>query len=640
MKRKSEKKHSQPGGKTPRKAIQTSNSFEWRKYYGVLALILLISVIAYFPVFQNSLLSWDDDRYITNNPMIFSLNLKALFSRYVSGNYHPVTMLVLAAEYHFFGLNATGYHTVNLLLHLVNVVLVFYAVYLLSDKPMVAVVAALLFGIHPLHVESVAWAAELKDLLYTLFFLASYVCYLKYLNGRHKKFYLLALALFVVSLLSKAMAASLPLVLVLTDYFKGRQFNARTVLEKAPFFLLAIAIGVVAVLAQQSTDALTEIATYTFLQRFVFANYAFINYLFKLLIPLNLSAVYPYMVRSGAAIPSWYYAYLPAFLGLVAIIVYSLRFTKKLLFGVGFYTVTIFLVLQLLPVGRVIMADRYSYIPSIGIFYLAGEGLSFLWSKHQKLVAIITLVAFTLFFSVTTYARCGIWKNDISLWNDVISRYQNIDYAYYNRGIALVGENRNAEALSDFNKSIELNPGFVQAYYNRGNLYIIEKREEEALKDYTRAIGLNPGYAQAYYNRGKIFIKEKRNAEALQDYTKAIELNPGFVQAYYNRGNLFFYEKRNEEALDDYNKVIELKPDHADAYFNRGVVFYSEQRYEEAISNYSMAIRLKPDYAEAYYSRGLAEFYLRNSDAACLDLKHAAGLGYQPAADAARQMCR
>ncbi len=311
MGNKKRQKNHRPKVKNPPVAVK-AEEFDRRKIYGALILILIISFVVYLPVFHNGLLAWDDEGYINNNLLVHSFNLKEIFSQNVMGNYHPVSILILAIEYHFFGLNPAGYHAVNLLLHLINVLLVFYAVYLVSDKYAVALVASLLFGIHPLHVESVAWAAELKDLLYTLFFLSSYIFYLKYLKELKRaagaaagkvsatakatatatatatKFYYLALVLFAFSLLSKAMAASLPLVLILTDYFKGRKMDSRDAInrvsiEKAPFFVLAIILGIVAIFAQKSFGATDLTQGFTFFQRIVFASYGFVTYLVKLL---------------------------------------------------------------------------------------------------------------------------------------------------------------------------------------------------------------------------------------------------------------------------------------------------------------------------------------------------------------------
>jgi protein O-mannosyl-transferase len=643
-------------------------------YYLALAVILVLTIIIYLPVFHNRLLDWDDSAYIKNNPLIYSINLKEIFSHTIESNYHPVTILVLALEYHFFGLNATAYHAFNLLIHLLNVILVFYSIFLLSNKARVALVVALLFGIHPLHVESVAWAAELKDLLYTFFFLLSYIFYLKYLKTTQKKSYFFSLVLFLVSLLAKAMAASLPVVLILTDYFKDRKITVKTITEKLPFLLLAFIFGIVAVYAQKSTGAISDVTVFHFHQRVVFACFGFITYIFKLLLPFNLSSFYPYPIDPGANIPIIYYAYVLCFIGVATYVIYSLRFTKNIIFGMGFFTVTVFLVLQLLPVGSAVMADRYSYIPSIGIFYLAGEGVNFLWNKKIKTAPVIILSVFTVLFSLQAHARCGVWENDMTLWNDVINKYKTVPIAYNNRGLIFKDRNRNEEALKDFNKAIELNPAYASAYNNRGNIYISKNRYDEALKDYNKAIGLKPDYADAYNDRGNLFMNENKYKEAINDYIKAIELKPDFAFTYNNRGLAFMSENKNDEALKDFDKAIQLKTDYAEAYYNRGNLFmnknmtsnamrdyqkaieikpdyaeaynnlgnlsYIEKRNEEAINYFTKSISLKPQYAQAYYNRAVVEYFLNKKEEACTDLKLAAKMGYQPAIQIMPQICK
>jgi len=616
-------------------SLKTNYSPDRRDYIGI-SLILLITFIVYRVSLSNGFVNWDDDKYIQNNPLITSIDLKALFSTYVMGNYHPFTMLGYAIEYQFFGLNATGYHVIDLLLHLVNVLLVFYTVFYLSNKTIVALIACLFFGIHPMHVESVAWASELKDLLYSFFFLASYIFYLKYVKDQNKKFYFFSLLLFLCSLLSKGMAVSLPVVLLLTDYFKGRKIIKQTVIEKLPFFLLAIIFGIVAVYAQKSLGA-TESTVFQFSQRIIFAGYAFITYLIKLLIPLNLSSYYPYPIKVGGIIPAQYYIYLVIVLGLVIYIFYFHRHSKKIIFGTAFFTVTIFFVLQLFPVGDTVMADRYCYIPSIGIFYLAGEGFYWLWSKNRKSVSVILTGAFIIFFSVQTYARCRIWENGLVLWNDVIDKYKIIPAAYYNRGLYLFNENQDKEALNDFNKAIELKPDYADAYNNRGSLFIKQGKPDEALNDLNKAISYNTNFVQAYFNRGFLLYQKKQYAEALMDYNKVIELKPDTkkLTIVYNLiGLLYMSEKKYKEALDNFNKAIELKPGFAEAINNRGSLLIAQGKYEEAIRDFSTVIEFRSDYAEAYFNRGIAEFNSGKKDAGCQDWQLASNLGYQPAKEA------
>lgn len=655
MKRKKKQKRHSVTIKNPPAGIIVANS-DQRKIVGVLALIILITIIAYLPVFHNGLLAWDDEGYIKYNPLVWSFNLKEIFSQNVMGNWHPVTILVLATEYHLFGLSPAGYHAVNLLLHLLNVLLVFFAVYLLCNKAPIALITALLFGIHPLHVESVAWIAELKDLLYTFFFLASLIFFLKYTKDKQMKYYLYSLLLFLVSLLSKAMAASLPLVFILTDYFKGRRIDKKTLIEKAPFFLLALIFGVVAIMAQKSTGATQLTTNFTFPQRIVFASYGFISYLIKLVFPLNISSFYPYpLIKDG--IPFLYYACLILLAGLIAYTIYSRRFTNKILFGIGFFTITVLLVLKLLPVGKAIMADRYSYIPSIGIFYLAGEGFLFLWNKPLRWPAVAVLGLSAMLFSVKTYARCGVWKDDMALWNDVISRDQHVAEAYYNRailfmnekrndeavkdfnrvielepgyansyngrGVILTGEKRNSEAVSQFNKAIELNPNYADAYNNRGFALMNDKRMDEAMRDFNKAIELKEGYAEGYYNRGTAFVNQGKADEAIRDFTKAIELNPAYTEAFNNRGSLYVNLGKYPEALKDLNRAIELKAGNAEAYYNRGILFSGQRKNDEALKDFSKAIELKPDYAFAYNNRGIMLANLKRSDEAVRDFTRA-----------------
>ena len=578
------------------------------KHYLALGAILLITIIAYLPVFHNGFV-WDDAEYIQNNPLIKSLDIKAIFSQFYFSNYQPVTILFYAIEYHSFVLNEAGYHAINLALHLFNVMLVFYAIFLLSNRAEIALVAALLFGIHPLHVESVAWASGLKDVLYTLFFLASYIFYIKFIKTNSRKFYFYSLLLFLLSLLSKGMAASLPLVFILTDYFihnnpkKNIKFlNAKSLLEKIPFFTLSLVFGILSVLAQQARGAIHDITVIPFFQRIIVACYGFISYLIKIFLPIDLCAFYPYPY----SIPLYYYVYVLLFIALVIFVVYSIRFSKKIMFGIGFFFAALLLVLQLLPVGGAIMADRYCYIASIGIFYLAAEGFYWLWNKNYKVHSIVLLSVFTLFFSIKTYSRCEVWKDEMTLWNDVISQYQIVPNAYNSRGNLLMKENKFNEALNDFNKAIELKPDFSDAYYNRGILYGNEKKYNEALNDYNKSIELNPGYFGAYNNRGNIFKEEKKYKEAFKDFSNAIELKPDFEKSYNNRGNVLMDEKKYDESIKDFDKAIELKPDYAIAYFNRA----------------------------------MAEYFSDKKDKACMDFQKSAGLGFQPASDFYNRNCK
>lgn len=607
MKRKKEIQHYQAVVKDQPKALQAVEFVKW-KYYLALALILLLSILVYFSILNNGFV-WDDEDYIINNNLIKDLSwkgIRAIFYNFGSDNYAPLTDLINAIQFKISGLDPSAFHFGSLVFHLTNISLVFWFTRLLSNNWNLAAIAALLFGIHPIQAESVAWASGASNLYCAAFFLGSLIAYLYYLQKSQKKYLLLAFLLFILSSLSKAVAVALPLVLLLIDYYKDRKITTKSLLEKSPFFVISLAIGILTLVLKNNVINLLDTTLLSIPQRIIFACYGFVNYLLKILLPVNLSAFYPYPVKDGAIdITFQHYASIFFLILLLVIVIYSLRFTKKVFFSLGFYTVTIFLVLQLLTVGGAVMADRYCYIPSIGIFFLASEGFLLLWNKKLKLISIILLCTFTIFFSVKTYTRCGIWHDETTFWTDVIDQ----------------------------------NPTVQNAYYNRGNIFMNEKKNQRAIADFGKAIELNPKFTDAYYNRGLILRQLNRSEEAVSDFSKAIELNPGFEKAYFNRGSVFMIEKKYDEAIFDLGKTIELNPKNTDAYISLGTAYYYQNNYDEAIRNYTLAIEIQDDEAIAFYLRGWAQLLAGNKDAACEDVKQAEKLGYKPATDAIPQIC-
>lgn len=610
---------------------------EW-KALAIPALILVSTLITYWPSLQHGFI-WDDTFYVEKNSLIRSFNLQEIFSRFVVGNYHPLTMLTLAAEYACFGLNPFFYHLVNLLIHLLNVVLVGYLALRLSKQMLIAYGVALLFALHPMHVESVAWISQLKDLLYTFFFLLSCLCYLQYTAHAQRTFYLLALLMFSLSLLSKAMAVSLPLVLLLIDYLQERTFTRKTIMEKIPFFILSILFGVIAIIAQQSSNAIGLKSNYHFIDRIVLAGSSFFQYLFKFLVPVRLSAFYPYPLRADHALPWLMYVYLALALFILAFTFYSIRYTRSIFFGIGFFTVTIFIVLQLLPVGDAMMADRYSYLPSFGICYMAGIGLNKLWQQQNRIILIIGCGIWLCVLSILSFIRCGIWKDGVTLWGDVISQFQHVPIAYNNRGVDYYRQKQYDLALPDFNKALQLQPDYTWAYLSRGAVYEVQHQIDQALQDYSKAIALNPRFADAYLNRGNLFKTQGRAAEAIKDYTRLMSINPDFLEAYVNRGYLYMNSGKLNEAVADFSRAIELNPDFSTAYFNRGQIFNKQNRYTAAIDDFSKVIELNPNDAEAIYFRGIAYYTTGNKISACSDIQEAARLGYQVPPQAIIEIC-
>jgi tetratricopeptide (TPR) repeat protein len=611
----------------------------------VIYAILFVSLLAYLPIFNAGFVQWDDKLYIQDNGLIRSIDLPKLFSTYEQGNYHPLTMLVYSIEYQLWGLNASGYHVVNLLFHLLNAFLVFIVVRKISSRQEVALVASLLFGIHPIHVESVAWLAELKDVMYTFFFLLSYRFYLSFSKNANTKEYVLALLFFLCSLLSKGMAASLPVLLVLTDYFLDGKFSRKKLLATIPFFVLSVIFGLIAIVAQRPSGLTTGTPVFPVGQRIIFASYGFIMYLFKIVLPIDLNAIYPYPIKVGEALPASFYIFPLLVITVIAAVVYSLRRTKKILYGLGFFAITVFLVLQLLPVGDAIMADRYAYLPSIGIFYLAAEATftrrngNAINPSVVKGQAWIALSIFAIFFFSQTYSYCKIWKDGMTLWTDVIKKDSSIAGAYNNRGLVYIDQGNISLAKKDFDDAIRLQPDFAYAYYNRGLTYMQTGNAEAELSDYTKAISLRANYTEAYVNRGIAFYNRKKYDQSLKDYSKALELRPDQQQALMGRGTVLFEMKRYDEALTDFEKVRSMQENNPDAWYNQGLAQVETNKLAEAIRSFSQTILLKPDYAAAYYQRGKAEVISGQVEAGCSDFKLAYQNGYPAAPDEYNKKC-
>lgn len=551
------------------KSKRNQNNFASnKKLWYALAGILVLTLVSYWPSLSNGFVNLDDDRYIETNQMIRHFDLKVLFTSFWMGNYHPLVMMVYTWIYSFVQLEPKAYHTVNLIIHLINTSLVLFVILELTDVVEIAVVVSLLFGIHPIHVESVAWVSELKDLMYTCFFLASLFWYLKYLkNDFNKKYFVVSLLFFLGSLFSKGVGVSLTIVLLLVDYYKGRKLEAKVFIEKIPFLILSIIFGIVAIKAQQDLGAIQD-AIFSFPQRIVFACYGFTTYILKIIIPINLSAYYPYPAKTGESIPGVYYGYPVIVIVLLAGVFYSFKKTNKVFFSIGFYAITVALVLQLLPVGGAVIADRYSYIPSIGIFLLFAFGLFDLYKNSSyKTIATALLLVMTASYSFMTYQRTQVWKDGMTLWSDVISKGNEVALAYNNRGVLYKQEGELEKAMKDYKHSLSLSPDNTDTWSNIGLIFwqqglqnknLQQVYNDTAMKYLNKAITLDSKFATAYSNRGSVRSTMGDNQGALEDYTKAIEFDMNFADPYYNRGIVYYNLGRKGEACNDLKKAAQL----------------------------------------------------------------------------------
>ena len=571
--------------------------------------VAVVTFLVYLTALRNDFINWDDGPYVYENPHIRSLNavfLKWAFFGFYESNWHPLTWLSHALDYALWGLNPLGHHLTSIVLHAINVFLVVLLVIRLLEawkeravrngQPsflngrailIAAGTTGLLFGLHPVHVESVAWVAERKDLLCALFFLLSLIAYTNYArdagdetlgkNTRSPFFnnrYLATLGLFILALLSKPMAVSLPVVLLVLDWFpfnrirSGRTFWAACV-EKLPFFALSLASSIVTILAQKAAGAMTLTEVVPLSTRLLVAAKSLIAYLWKMLLPLDLVPFYPY--PKSASPLSFEYLF-P--LAIVAAVTTSCIMTAKkrglLLSAWSYYVVTLIPVLGIVQVCGQEMADRYTYLPSLGPFLVIGTGTAWAWGKGRALARRGPLVKRTgwvvaalaiVFLSSATVKQIGIWKNGLVLWNYEIEKTPGVPRAYNNRGLVYDKKGRLDEAIDDFGTAIALDPSYAAAYNNRGMVFGKTGRFDEAIGDFETAIALDPSYSRAHNNLGVAYAKTGLFNKAFEQFNKTVLLNQDFAMAYYNRGLLYLRTGQTEAAAADFKKSCKLGND-------------------------------------------------------------------------------
>ena len=576
-KQKNKKPEVRKANKQPVKPNEPARARFNYKLIFIVVSILVVTYVAFYPSFKNNFTNWDDPGYVTENPHIThvkSADINYMFTHFIMSNYHPLTMLSLAMDYDKVQLAPRRYHVVNVLFHLLNTLLVFLFIYRLSGKRvLVASLVALLFGIHPMHVESVSWVSSRKDVLFAFFFLTGMITYLSYLTKNKLKglYYSFTFVLFVLSALCKPAALTFPVVLLLLDFYHKRRFNFKYLLDKAPFFIVAIIFGIVSIKAQSEGSAISVWNIMGIQYRFLFASYGFASYIYKFLLPINLSAFYPYPVAFPIvkSLPFMFYVAPFIVLGLFVLVWRSLKISRLYAFGFLFFLVNLLLVLQFISVGAALMADRYSYLPFIGLAFVAAMELDRLYkSKKPSLQVVkygssVVLVVVGIAFTTLTFQRTRIWKNNITLWTDVIDQYPDkAEIAYKNRGNSYARELKIYDkALQDYNSFIAISANDPSIYSNRGNLFYLMNRFRESLNDYSKSISIDSNYVDAYVNKGNVYMEIKQYDSALIFYNKGIEMDPGRLTTYQSRGYCYEMTGRNEEAIKEYNMVISKNPD-------------------------------------------------------------------------------
>ncbi len=559
----------------------------------LISLILGLTFLIYSPALHHEFVNLDDAAHVSENPQVRSVslqNIKRIFSSLVQRTYIPLTTLSFALEYQIVGKNPFLYHLDNVLLHGLVVFLVFRLGIGLGLQALGAAVAAFIFALHPMHVESVAWVTERKDVLYSVFYLGAVLWYLRFLKSGKWRDYSFALLMGFLSILAKPMALSLPLILLLCDWFYKGTLKKEDWLNKIPFGLFIIPVAwmtfsINAGIVGQNPGPgflLRFWTTAFYLKKFFWPVLCVPHYLPPL--PINI----------------FHFEYV-ASVGIVALSLFAFFKWRNRFLRLAFlwYFLSIFFILNF-DYGRVMqmVADRYMYLPSVGFCLWAGAGVQrwretkFFSSFTGKSVFFAALVGIALFLTVKTFYQVGIWKNSLVLWNYTIKHSPTSYLAFNNRGRIYESQRQWNLALADYKQSIALNSQYEKAYKNLGMVYENLGDIPSAIEAYSKAIEVKPNYSGAYNNRGLLFEKKGDNALALADYTRAIEGERHYLLGYINRGALFLKLGEIEKALEDFNSVIFLKPDYFEAYKNRAVCYLQMNLLDEASHDCQKALQL------------------------------------------------
>ncbi len=593
----------------------------------VVLFLALVTVAIYWPATGCDFINFDDPDYVTENPHVQGgltwEGVKWAFGNTQQAAYWaPLVWLSHELGCQCFGLNPWGHHLINVLLHAANTVLVFLVFQRMTGATWRSLALAALFGWHPLRVESVAWVTERKDVLSTLFWMLTLWAYVRYVeairsgDSKFKVWYGAALGMFVCGLMSKAMLVTLPFVLLLLDYWPLKRISdlrfaisdlKPLLLEKIPFFILALGASAVTFVVQKQGGAVKTVEYLPLGARIGNALISYCRYLGKTIWPTDLAVFYPHpgywpageVLLAGVSL-----------CGISVILFVKRRHHPYMLMGWLWFVGTLVPVIQLVQSGGQAMADRFTYVPSLGVLIMAIWGASELTRNrlYPRIALSVAGSAAIILCLALTRQQLGYWKDSETLFRHTIAVTKNNYMAHKTLGDALDKKGQTGEAVSQFQEAIRLQPGYAYAHNNLGVALFEQGQTGKAISQYQEAIRLKRDYAQAYFNLGVALFSKGQTDEAISQYQEAIRLNPDYAEAYINLGNVLIKIGQTGEAIKQYQEAVRLNPVFALAHNNLGKALDINGQLDEAISQFQEALRLKPDFADAHDNLGIALF--------------------------------
>lgn len=524
-------------------------------------LIALTSAV-FWQVNQFGFVNIDDNVYVTQNALVQSgMNVKSFSWALLTTDaefWHPLTWLSLIFDYELYGLNAGGYHLTNLFLHILSTLLLFWLFNRMTGAIWKSAFVAALFAVHPLHVESVVWIAERKDVLSAFFFMLTLCFYVYYTEKPAVTRYLLVVFFFICALMSKTIVVTLPAIMILLDYWPLKRFETHKnkfdlilwqLKEKIPFFVLSTFFSFLTLGAQYNTTA----KNFAFVSRLANAPVAFVTYLEKTFWPHSLAVFYPF----PETLPlSQIWGSVLLIIIISAAVVVTARRLPYLFVGWFWYAVTLLPVIGIIQVGRQAMADRYTYLPLIGIGVGLAWGLPLLLKRKRILFS--AGMALLVFWSLLAWRQCGYWKDSGSLFRHALQVTKNNYLAHNNLGMVLVDEDRIQEALDHYDKAISIMPDHFVIYCNKGVVYAKTGQYQQAIEEYNKAIRIMPDYFLTYNNRGGVYMRLELYQLAIEDFSKSVNLKPDYADTYVKRGAVYLSQGNKESGCFDARTACDL----------------------------------------------------------------------------------
>ena len=581
-------------------------------------LLILLTLVAYWQVRHNEFIRLDDNLYVTDNVHVQRgltwKNVGWSFRTTEAGNWHPLTWLSHMLDYELCGLNPAGHHMTNLLLHMANVLILFWAFQRMTGSLWKNFFLAAFFALHPLHVESVAWIAERKDVLSGLFWMLTILAYTYYAERPGGGRYAGVCICFVFGLLSKPMVVTLPFVLLLLDLWPlarmemkrwafsspsvsllptGTRSPYHLILEKIPLLLLTVISSALTLLAQWRSGSVGSLTGLPISERFANALVSYLQYISKMVWPQDLALLYPHPLH----VPLW--PVMGSGLLLVIITILVLRSGREhpsFLVGWLWYLGTLIPVIGIVQVGSQAMADRYTYLPSIGLFLMAAYGLPEIFKGISIRRIVLSSVASGLIIVLLFLTRAQVlfWRNSTTLFEHTLKATVNNSVIHNNLGGVLLTQGKSTEAREHFAEALRIQPDYADAHYNLGALLAREGNEAEAISHLSQALGRNPGLAEAHNYLGAISFKQGNLQEAAFQFTETIRLKPDHALAHHNLALVLVRQREFQEALSHLQKAIQILPSYAEAHFALGIVYLETGKQDLALSEYEILQRIDP----------------------------------------------